>query len=43
MVLKDRGLWCEECERFEGRKLSTRYGVDHPTGVEHVVAKKTEE
>ncbi len=43
MVLKDRGLWCEECERFEGRKLSSQYGEDHPTGVEHEVRKKKEE
>jgi exosome complex component CSL4 len=36
MVLKDRRLWCEECERYEDRKLSTRYGGDFPTGTEHI-------
>jgi exosome complex component CSL4 len=36
MVQKGRGLWCEECERHEDRKLSNRYGEDHSPGVEHV-------
>jgi exosome complex component CSL4 len=35
MVLKDRRLWCDECERFEDRKISTRFGGDFPTGTEH--------
>ncbi len=35
MVLKDGRLWCEEDERYEDRKISTRYGGDHPTGTEH--------
>jgi exosome complex component CSL4 len=43
MVLKDRRLWCEECERYEDRKLSSRYGGDHPTGTEHLRAKREEE
>jgi len=41
MVLKDHRLWCEECERYEDRKLSNRFGGDHSTGVEHV--QRTEE
>jgi exosome complex component CSL4 len=35
MVRRDRRLWCAECERYEDRKLSTRYGEDHSPGVEH--------
>jgi exosome complex component CSL4 len=35
MVLKDHQMWCEECERFESRKISSRFGGDHPTGTEH--------
>jgi exosome complex component CSL4 len=35
MGLKDGRLWCEECERYEDRKLSTRYGGDYATGTEH--------
>ena len=34
MVLKDGRLWCEECERFEARKISSRYGGDNSPGVE---------
>ncbi len=34
MVLKDGRLWCEECERFEARKISSRYGADNSPGVE---------
>jgi len=41
MVLKDRRLWCEECERYEDRKLSNRYGGEFSPGVEHVI--RTEE
>jgi len=43
MVLKDGRLWCEECERYEDRKLSTRYGGDYPTGTEHLTYEKGEE
>ena len=43
MVLKDGRLWCEECERYEDRKVSTRYGGDHPTGIEHQKAQQGEE
>jgi exosome complex component CSL4 len=38
MVLKDRRLWCEECERWEDRKLSNRYGGAFATGTEHLRA-----
>jgi len=38
MVRKGRDLWCEECERSETRKLSSRYGEDFPKGVEHARA-----
>ncbi len=43
MVLKDGRLWCEECERYEDRKISTRYGGDFPTGTEHVRPPEGEE
>lgn len=43
MVLKDHQLWCEECERYENRKISNRFGGDHPTGTEHYRAEKAEE
>jgi exosome complex component CSL4 len=43
MVIKDRRLWCEECERFEDRKISTRYGGDNPTGTEHLHREAGEE
>ncbi len=36
MTLRDRRLWCEECERFEDRKISTRFGEEHSPGVEHM-------
>ena len=36
MELKDGRLWCEQCEHYEDRKLSNRYGGDHPTGTEHL-------
>ncbi len=35
MVLKNGRLWCEECERFEDRKISSRYGPENSPGVEH--------
>jgi exosome complex component CSL4 len=40
LVLKDRRLWCEEDERYEDRKVSTRYGADHPSGIEHETRKQ---
>jgi exosome complex component CSL4 len=40
MVLKDRRLWCEECERFEDRKISSRFGEDHSPGIEHMRAER---
>ena len=43
MVLKDRRLWCAECERYEDRKLSSRYGGDFPTGTEHLRPPQGEE
>ncbi len=35
MVRKGDRLWCEECETYETRKISSRYGEDHESGVEH--------
>ena len=35
MVLKGRQLWCESCERSEDRKLSSRFGEDFASGLEH--------
>ena len=35
LVLRDRRLWCGGCERFEDRKLSSRYGEGFSPGVEH--------
>jgi exosome complex component CSL4 len=35
MVLKGHRLWCDECERYEERKLSTRFGAEFSPGVEH--------
>ena len=35
MLRRGDRLWCEECERWEDRKLSSRYGEDHSPGVEH--------
>jgi exosome complex component CSL4 len=37
MVRKDRRLWCDECERYEDRKISNRYGMEHSPGVEHML------
>jgi exosome complex component CSL4 len=42
MELKDGRLWCEECERYEDRKLSTRYGGNYATGTEHLKATQGE-
>lgn len=36
MVLKGHQLYCEECERTEERKLSSRYGQEFSPGVEHL-------
>ncbi len=35
MVLRDRRLWCSECERYEDRKISSHYGSENSPGVEH--------
>ncbi len=35
---KGRDLWCPECERTETRKVSTRYGLENPTGTEHATS-----
>jgi exosome complex component CSL4 len=39
---KGRDLWCPECERTETRKVSTRYGMENPTGTEHAALARTE-
>lgn len=35
MVRKGDRLWCPECETYETRKISSLYGEEHSTGVEH--------
>jgi len=42
MVIKDGRLWCETDERYESRKISTRYGADNSPGVEHEPLKAKE-
>jgi exosome complex component CSL4 len=42
MVLKNGRLWCEQDERYESRKISSRFGADNSPGVEHYPIKTKE-